>query len=126
MPQDKRPLGLTKPKKVPAKRVREIADSLMNESNMKKASAAQNERIAKSQLKYRGKSIDSLIKSPEWGSIYKKNVGKGQFAIADGKLGNAPNQPTPEQRLEKAKMLRQSASADSVKSVRFQNLIKKK
>lgn len=111
MPQDKKPLGLTKPKKVPAKRIKEIADSLMRGSDKKKAFANTQEKIGS--------------------SLVKKGLGdkKQSYWDNEGRLGTIGKQktmPTGKERLELAKKARQSASADSTKSVRLQNLIKNK
>jgi hypothetical protein len=92
------------------------SDSLMKESQRKKSFAGEQERIANSQKKYIGKPIDSLLKSPGWGSIHKQ--GKGTYSVVNGKLGNPPNQPTPEDRLETARKARESAKKDSIASVK--------
>jgi len=92
------------------------SDSLMKESQRKKSFAGEQERIANSQKKYIGKPIDSLLKSPGWGAIQKQ--GKGTYSVVNGKLGNPPYQPTPEDRLETARKARESAKKDSIASVK--------
>ena len=92
------------------------SDSLMKESIRKKSFAGEQERIANSQKKYIGKPIDSLLKSPGWGAIQKQS--KSTYSVVNGKLGNPPYQPTPEDRLETARKARESAKKDSIASVK--------
>ena len=111
-------------KKLPVKRVREISDSLMKESKVKKETAGMNERIANSQKKYIGKPIDSLLKSPGWGGV--KKLGKdARYATSEGKLVTYPGEMSPETRLAKAQAQRKSASADSSNAVRYRKLADK-
>lgn len=110
MPQDKKQVKAKVVSKVPIKRVKEIADSLMKESNRKKEVAYNQERIGK--------------------SLVKKGLGDkvDTYWFSDGKLGIGKQEalPTGRQRLEIARKARESASADSAKSVRLSKISKGK
>lgn len=94
------------------------SDSLMKESNSKKQFANTQERIGKSQQKYIGKPIDSLLKSPGWGGVHKKLGKDARYATSEGKLVTYPGTPTPEKRLEMARKAREEAKKDSIASVK--------
>ncbi len=98
------------------------SDSLMKESNRKKAFARTQEEIGNSQKKYIGKPIDSLLKSPGWGGINKKLGKDSRYAVSEGKLVTYPGTLSPEERLEIARKAKESAKKDSIESVKSKKM----
>lgn len=105
MPQDKKPIGLSKPKKLSSSRIKEVSDSLMDVSNNKKQFAYQQNEIGKVAI--------------------KNKVGDKQVIVFGRKFGDI-GKLSGRDRINIANKLRKEASSDSSESVRLKNLIKKK
>lgn len=123
MPQPKKPA--VKAAKLSPARVRKVADSLMDVSGKKKSAAYTNQLISDSQKKYVGRPIDSLMKSPGWGKMYKENRRDVLISVQNGKLATPIGQPSADERSKMAQAQRKSASVDSANAVRYRKLADK-
>lgn len=117
MPQPKKPA--VKSAKLSPARVRKVADSLMKQSEGKKAMANFNQSIANSAKKYVGKPVDSLMKT-DWGKL-AKSVRATYTVTHDGRLGDTE----VKRREQIASGQRKSASVDSANAVRYKKLADK-
>jgi len=97
MKQPKKPIGLSKPKMLTAKRVNEIADSLMKESKEKKSAAYQQRSIGQATIK--NKVADKKLIVDNYGSILS---GRDRLKISEDYF--------------------KQASSDSANSVRYRKL----